>query len=677
MGTAVTEVVAFDTALDRTQLHGFALGRVGGLGAAGFEFTVEAWVRIGAGAGGARLPVVGSVRSAAKDGGVGLFLGIRGRRVHIESTTVGGTSGDRQLREERWYHLAWRYAQGVQTVFVNGVVDAFNRAPLVLEERAPKLLLGLAIRTGRSGHEPDDIFAGRIAELRIWDRGIDEQRLRERWTRRLDGGEPGLIGYWPLDDVGSGPVDRVSGKPAEGVGGPSSTDDTELPLFRPEVFEGVRFGETVPSALVAPGARHAVPPSTPFALEAWIRPSRVEGAPWTGPIVSQHAQLMGWELRAGERAGMMLAIDNKPVDLDSKIALRANVWQHLLGVYDGASLSLYVNGLLDVTMSVSGTPTPFNGPVSIAFNPHFADRVFHGSIGDVRIWAGKGIDPVALLASAMWRGVDGDRPETLRVQYPLHSLEAMPEELREAALEQGLLIDAVPAPPGRTRQVGPSIVIHPPVVVVPVPVVETVDHPSGSGRDALVVELELMRQVIESLEKALEEERRKVADREQLIEELKRLDEELGSDETTLDAFVRDMREKIESARRTIGDGAGNYRLGRVTIQAKVLPGAKGRSIRFPSPGEVDGALLTTIDLDFETTAVVESEPPKPRVPDVRGYTEPRARRELVGSGFAAEISYQAVATLAERERVVDQHPVPGSSGEPGSSVTIFIGKES
>jgi hypothetical protein len=63
-------------------------------------------------------------------------------------------------------------------------------------------------------------------------------------------------------------------------------------------------------------------------------------------------------------------------------------WHHVVGVYDGARMSLYIDGALDVSSEASGEIGTNNWSVLIGANEEMAqpDRSFDGLIDDVRIY---------------------------------------------------------------------------------------------------------------------------------------------------------------------------------------------------------------------------------------------------------------------------------------------------
>jgi len=64
----------------------------------------------------------------------------------------------------------------------------------------------------------------------------------------------------------------------------------------------------------------------------------------------------------------------------------ANRWTHLAGSYDGATLRLYVNGMLANSRAVTGTMTPSHNPLNIGGDPSTLSRHFDGLIDEVSIY---------------------------------------------------------------------------------------------------------------------------------------------------------------------------------------------------------------------------------------------------------------------------------------------------
>ncbi|MFN9561045.1 MAG: LamG-like jellyroll fold domain-containing protein, partial [Dolichospermum sp.] len=128
-----------------------------------------------------------------------------------------------------------------------------------------------------------------------------------------------------------------------------------------------------------------------FTLEAWVNQTQIKGD-WQ-PIITKEAN-NGYEVNYGlyiEPNGSRLDFafqdsnGNWRYIYPSQASLTLNQLTHVAATYDGAKLSLYINGQLDTSVDWVGTPLQNNYPVKIgrelnAWNP------FAGQIDDVRIW---------------------------------------------------------------------------------------------------------------------------------------------------------------------------------------------------------------------------------------------------------------------------------------------------
>lgn len=122
-------------------------------------------------------------------------------------------------------------------------------------------------------------------------------------------------------------------------------------------------------------------------IEVWTKAASFDGFDYEDPVVSKHGEATGWELRAGNRdAVMVVTIDGVHYYAYTNKTLDANKWYHLVGTYDGSVIKIYVNGTLMNTSSISGPFTYFTGDLNIGRNPFWNDRLFNGTIDEVRIY---------------------------------------------------------------------------------------------------------------------------------------------------------------------------------------------------------------------------------------------------------------------------------------------------
>lgn len=162
------------------------------------SITVEAWIRLDVG--GIDQTIVeksGCVGEAALVGGYALGVNAANKLIFqtkddcaLASTVTGGTV----LAPGTWYHVAgvWNGAQLL--VYVNGVIDG-----TLADLRNPKLG-DTPLIIGSSGNlVPFQTFAGFIDEVRVWSVARSAADLTANMGGCLTGSQPGLAGYWRLN----------------------------------------------------------------------------------------------------------------------------------------------------------------------------------------------------------------------------------------------------------------------------------------------------------------------------------------------------------------------------------------------------------------------------------------------------------------------------------------------
>ncbi len=92
--------------------------------------------------------------------------------------------------QDRWVHFALVHTGSETIVYADG-------EEIVREERT----------LNTSSEEPfyigrwlGDVFHGKIAEVRLWNRPLSSEDINDNMHERLQGDEEGLVGYWPLSE---------------------------------------------------------------------------------------------------------------------------------------------------------------------------------------------------------------------------------------------------------------------------------------------------------------------------------------------------------------------------------------------------------------------------------------------------------------------------------------------
>ena len=124
-----------------------------------------------------------------------------------------------------------------------------------------------------------------------------------------------------------------------------------------------------------------------ISLSAWIKTTEVGNT-----IVADGDNTWRMGIRRSEPAGRLFFVCNGPSggDLDSVGLVNDDRWHHVVAVYDGATASLYIDGVLDNSSERAGLIDINDLPITIGARYDDATTVshsFNGLIDDVRVYS--------------------------------------------------------------------------------------------------------------------------------------------------------------------------------------------------------------------------------------------------------------------------------------------------
>lgn len=231
------------------------------------------------------------------------------------------------------------------------------------------------------------------------------------------------VGYWPFDETTASPaLNAVTNATALGAVGTGylirSVDGVDASKGEPGIVgNSVRFyndGNVVGYS----GSKIDVPytaalnPDPPFTVEFWAKPSNL-GTDSFSPLANLNAYFTGanrsgwifyangpggsWQFRVGGENSYTAS----PTSANGLAV--AGVWQHVVGVFDGATAKLYINGALAKSADASGS-APFkankwvglrigstalagsDGVTGVTWNHPYGNRQFDGWVDEVAIY---------------------------------------------------------------------------------------------------------------------------------------------------------------------------------------------------------------------------------------------------------------------------------------------------
>jgi hypothetical protein len=163
-------------------------------------FALELWVTLDA------LPAPGAEAALMSKGPAAYELVVDAGGLLVFRTGGALTHvlrGITALEPGQWHHVAAIWDAGVKTLMLDGAIDAeAYGVPSPVAQNDLPLCFGARPLAGGSA---EAFLAGFIDELRAWAYARTADQIAQNMNRTLTGREPGLAGWWPLDE-GEGPI---------------------------------------------------------------------------------------------------------------------------------------------------------------------------------------------------------------------------------------------------------------------------------------------------------------------------------------------------------------------------------------------------------------------------------------------------------------------------------------
>jgi hypothetical protein len=289
------------------------------------------------------------------------------------------------------YHVVGTYNGANLRIYVNGVLEStVARSGLVNDSS-----FGGALAGGGWGTLPSPAFRGRLDEIAIYGSALSAVRVQAHYasgtpvtySSTVLGDSPAA--YWRLGEAsGTGAADSSGngngGSYAGGVtlGAPALINDANTSASFDGSDDRMYFSDSA-----------SLSPTAAISLEAWIRPDVVPttpGSAWN--LVSKWGTALLY-LTGGASPKFVFALFDSgsssyaPTAV-STTTVAVGTTYHVVGTYDGASLRLYVNDVLEGTLARSGTvaDSSFGGALAGGGWGTLPSPAFQGRVDEVAIY---------------------------------------------------------------------------------------------------------------------------------------------------------------------------------------------------------------------------------------------------------------------------------------------------
>ncbi|MCT4625095.1 MAG: LamG domain-containing protein, partial [Schleiferiaceae bacterium] len=357
------------------------------------DFTLEAWVKTTSA--GANERIITKTAGASQSFSLFVDNGLVG----VGFSTGGGgnfMSGSISMNDGNWHHIAGvrNASSNTLSLYVDGVLDnSISTTGTPVTGTDP-----LNIGRFSSADPTKQRYNGQMDEVRIWNTALSQSDLQSRMTTPLAGDEVGLVAYFPFEEgVGNEDnsslgaiLDMAGGNTGTPIGcaqtGNSSNWISETSFITTSAntnvamdFDGVDDFIDIPN--------NASLALDDFTLEAWVNTtstvaySRVIAKP-SGGFANYSLMVHNGIVGVGFDTGLL---NNY---IYGSTTVNDGNWHHIVGVRSASTnmLYIYVDGMLDVSSSTTGTPLISTESLRIGlFGGAYAQR-YQGRLDEIRIW---------------------------------------------------------------------------------------------------------------------------------------------------------------------------------------------------------------------------------------------------------------------------------------------------
>lgn len=350
-------------------------------------FSVSCWVKIAPIASGSRAIFTvddgGSGRAIlfGADNSWGLFAGLSG-----DGSAVTWVYGNDRIDDSAWHHVALVRSSTTAAIYIDGVQSAISAV-------MPSSIFGssAAVRIGAS-YENAQSWGGLLEDCRYYDHALSQGEIVQLYnpttiakiTGRRVNADSNTVGLWRLDHTSGTTASDVSVQatvyPLTCTDTTPVTGITDKPFTIAQAFNGT-------SSMAQDAAYRSIHnPSNPT-VEAWVKMTEVPGAS-SYCVASCRSAALGNALfvTTDAKAQFWFGGVTSSNSITGLTTLVADTWYHLRGTYNGSVLKVYVNGVLDASLTVSlGAASAHTNPLTIGRQSHSASSYFKGQIADARL----------------------------------------------------------------------------------------------------------------------------------------------------------------------------------------------------------------------------------------------------------------------------------------------------
>jgi hypothetical protein len=320
-----------------------------------------------------------------------------GDTYRVNSATLYPYSGD------TWIHVAGTYDGSTMRIYYNGMLENSTPGPASIASNS----LGLGVGAQSDGTR---WFKGAMDEVRIYNRALSDAEIAAlaaepptptptdtpagtptptdtptempTATATPSCGVDGLVGHWAMEEGSGSTINDSSPPPNDGTlygdatwSSPGKVGDYALDLDGSGDY-----------ALVNDDACLDI--TSAITLAAWVKPGQQATQDLVKKATSSSVNGYELSLASGTSTGKPFFRLNGSyrIDASTSYPYDGNTWFHVAATYDGMTMRIYYNGLLE-NSGAPGLPSIASNDVSLSIGAqNDASRFFRGELDEVRVY---------------------------------------------------------------------------------------------------------------------------------------------------------------------------------------------------------------------------------------------------------------------------------------------------
>ena len=275
-----------------------------------------------------------------------------------------------------WVYVAVTYDAPSTTMklYMNGNLVATNNS--VPAYTAESTFIGSNSGTG-------SFFQGHIDEVRIWTTALTQAQLKPEIFKGPADNASGLVAYYTCNE-GSGTTLTSSCTNTSGLNG--TLEGSATWIASPIQFGANAANFNGTNAVMTIPENSSLDITSAITLEAWVYATSTSGIQ---DVVSKSSNSIntgyifprtddGW-------AHTVFYLNIGGWHTLSAVFPSMNAWHHLAATYDGATMKVYVDGVLSASQAQTGTIATNTNVLALGDQTGYSEY-FGGSVDEVRVW---------------------------------------------------------------------------------------------------------------------------------------------------------------------------------------------------------------------------------------------------------------------------------------------------